>query len=144
MRAQYLVTSLTHKLDTTCSCLAAKAGFEILTTSSGSEPFLAEAALQLIHDSGSNPVHHLANYPDLHCLNLGRRGRGELQVVAALIMQARDTGEHSRRRKGESINDFMQALLPKEKYVELQSSLPASWRVGEDRPSVETFQDYAM
>jgi hypothetical protein len=126
-------------------CLAATAGFKELTTLSGSEPFLAEAALQLVHDSGANPVHHLANYPDLNCLKIGR---GELVVAALIIMQARDTAvaaqPPTQGRRWVSVSDFMRALLPNEKFIELQGSLPTSCRVGEDRPFVETFQNYAM
>jgi hypothetical protein len=116
-------------------CLAATTGFEILKTINGSEPLLAEAASQVMYDSGANPVRHLAKHPELHCLD--GRWRGEL-VVALLL------GTQPPTQRWVSISDFMQALLPKEKYLELQGSLPTSWRAGEDRTFVETFQDYAM
>jgi len=126
-------------------CLAATTGFERLITLAGSEPLLAEAASQIMRGSGVNPVRHLANHSDLHCVDRGRRG--EL-VAALIIMQARDAAvaaEFSRhRRRWVSVSDFMQALLPEEPYIKLQASLPTSWRAGEDRVFADTFQDYAM
>ena len=126
-------------------CLAATTGFERLITLAGSEPLLAEAASQLMHNSGANPVRHLANNSDLHCVDRGRRG--EL-VAALIIMQARDAAvaaqPPTQRRRWVSVGDFMQALLPKGRYVDLQGSRPTSWRAGEDKPCAETFRDYAM
>jgi uncharacterized protein YwbE len=125
-------------------CLAATTGFERLITLAGSEPFLAEVAAQLMHNSGATPVRYLANHSDLHCVDRGRRG--EL-VAAMIIMQARDAAVAARapqRQRWVSASDFMQALLPKSQYVDLQASLPTSWRAGEDRTFADTFQDYVM
>jgi uncharacterized protein YwbE len=126
-------------------CLASTTGFERLIMLAGSEPFLAEAASQIMRLSGVNPVHHLANHSDLHCVDRGRRG--EL-VAALIIMQARDAAVAAplprHRKRWVFVNDFMRALLPEEQYIKLQGSLPTSWRAGEDRSFADTFQDYAM
>ena len=126
-------------------CLAATTGFESLITLAGSEPLLAEAASQIMYNSGASPVHHLAEHSDLHCVDRGQCG--EL-VAALIIMQARDAAVMAQppnlRRRWIPITDFMQALLPKDKYIDLQGSLPTSWRAGEDRPFADTFKDYAM
>ena len=47
-------------------CISVTTGFERLVTLAGSEPLLAEAASQLLHDSKANPVHHLAHHSDLN------------------------------------------------------------------------------
>jgi hypothetical protein len=126
-------------------CLAATTGFESLITLAGSEPLLAEAASQIMYNSVASPVRHLADHSDLYCVDRGRRG----ELVAALvIMQARDAAVMAQlpnlRRRWISVTDFMQALLPNDKYIELQGSLPTSWRAGEDRTFADTFNDYAM
>jgi hypothetical protein len=73
-------------------CLAATTVCETFITFSGSEPLLAEAASELMHDSMVNLVCHLANHSDLHCVDHGQRG----ELVAALIlMQARDKASQS-------------------------------------------------
>jgi hypothetical protein len=54
-------------------CLAMTTGCETLITFSGSELLLAEATLQLMHHSIANPVRHLANHSDLHCVDHGQR-----------------------------------------------------------------------
>ena len=43
-------------------CLAATTGCE-------KEPLLAEAASEIMHDSMTNPVRHLANHSDLNCVD---------------------------------------------------------------------------
>ena len=50
-------------------CLAATTRLERLITLAGSEPLLAEAASQIMRDSEANPVHHLANHSNLHCVD---------------------------------------------------------------------------
>ena len=123
-------------------CIAVTTGFERLVTLAGSEPLLAEAASQLIHDSKVSPVHHLAYHSDLNCIDRGRRG----ELVAELIvMQARDAAAlTSENGRWVSVCDFIRALLPESSYDSLQSSLPIFWRVGEDRPFTETFENYAI
>ena len=68
-------------------CIAATTGLEKLVTGAGSEPLPAEAAYQLVKESGKNAVHYLAGHSDLSCINRGRRG--EL-VSTLLIMHAYD------------------------------------------------------
>jgi hypothetical protein len=121
-------------------CLAATTGFETLITLAGSEPLLAEAASQIMHESLTNPVRHLADHSDLNCVDRGRRG--EL-VAALIIMQARDAALRNKRR-WVSVCEFMEALLPPDAYEYLHSSLPTFWREGENRPFSETFENYAM
>jgi hypothetical protein len=126
-------------------CLAATMGCKTLITFVGSEPLLAEAASQLMHGSMANPVSCLANHPDLHCIDRGRRG----ELVAALIlMQARDMAARllppMHRARWVSVSTFMEALLPEQAYIALEGSRPTSWRAGEDKPFVETFQGYAI
>jgi hypothetical protein len=124
-------------------CLAATTGFESLITIAGSEPLLAEAAEELMRDSGANPVRYLANHSDLHCVDRGRRG--EL-VAALIIMQARDmvAAQAPTRQRWVSVGDFMQALLPTDQYQDLDTSRPTFWRQGEDRTFTQTFGGYAM
>jgi hypothetical protein len=126
-------------------CLAATTGFERLITLTGSEPLLAEAASELLHNSGTNPVRHLANHSDLHCVDRGRHG--EL-VAALIIMQARDAAVRAwspvHRQRWVSVSECMQALLPQSSYETLRSSMPTLWLPGENRPFDETFEDYAM
>jgi hypothetical protein len=126
-------------------CLAATTGFESSITLPGSEPLLAEAASQIMHDSVASPVRHLADHSDLRCVDRGRRG--EL-VAALIIMQARDAAVMERppvlRTRWITVAEFMQALLPKDECMDLRGSLPTSWRAGEDRPFADTFEDYAM
>ena len=108
-------------------CLAATTGCETLITFSGSEPLLAEAAAELVHDSMANPVRYLANHSDLHCVDRGRRG----ELVAALIlMQARDMATRLPMHKTRwvSVSSFMQTLLPEQNYIALEGSRPTSWR----------------
>ena len=124
-------------------CLAATTGCETLITFSGSEPLLAEAASELMYDSLANPVRHLANHSDLHCIDRGRRG----ELVAALIlMQTRDKATRlpMEGKRWVSVSRFMEALLPIAKYKDLERKKMTSWRNGEDKPFAETFEDYAM
>lgn len=120
-------------------CLAATTGFEHLVTIAGSEPLLAEAAFQLMKNSG-DPVRHLANHSDLHCIDRGRRG----ELVAALvIMQARDAAVEEGRRSM-SVSDFMAALLPKDHFEKLESSEPTFWCKNDDSTFRDIFRDYGM
>ena len=116
-------------------CLATTTGCETLVTFSGSEPLLAEAASQLMQGSMVNPVRHLANHSDLHCVDRGQRG----ELVAALIlMQARDkaviTQSPMERTRWASVSSFMKALLPETNYKALERKKMTSWRNGEDKP----------
>jgi hypothetical protein len=98
-------------------CLATTTGCETLITFSGSKPLLAKAASQLMHHSMVNPVCHLANHPDLHCVNCGQRG--ELMAVL-IIMQACDMAQSMERMRWVSVSTFMEALLTETKYKALE------------------------
>jgi hypothetical protein len=123
--------------------LQADAAFENVVTTVGSEPLLAEAASELFKRSLANPVHHLAYHPDLSSVDRGRPGE---MVAALIVMQARDASRAASaiERRWVSVNDFMQALLPRSAFETLQRSLPTFWREGEQKSFGETFRDYAM
>ncbi len=123
-------------------CLAATAGRETFITLAGSEPLLAEAAYELMKMAHSNPVRHLANHSDLHCVDRGRRG--EL-VAALLIMRACDAARAaSSGRRWVSVNSFMEALLPPSRYRVLKESFPNSYRASEKLKFTTTFKDYGI
>jgi hypothetical protein len=123
-------------------CIGATVGFERMITVPGSEPLLAEAAYELMKDTGTNAVHHLAMHSDLHCVDRGRRG--EL-VAALLIMQAYDAARVPDRR-WVSVVSFMKALLPPKKYDTLLKSAPTSSPTTEPNEATfeTTFKDFAM
>jgi hypothetical protein len=123
-------------------CLAATAGRDTLVTLAGSEPLLAEAAYLCMKETESNPVHHLAQHSDLHCVDRGRRG--EL-VAALLIMRACDAARAaSTNQRWVPVNDFMEELLPQTKYGVLKKSFPTSYRDGEKLKFAATFKDYGI
>jgi hypothetical protein len=70
-------------------CTTVTSGFEVLLTTIGSEPLLAEAAKEAMDETNESPVEHLSSYMDVNCIDHGQRG--ELLVAALLIMQARDS-----------------------------------------------------
>ncbi|KIL59036.1 hypothetical protein M378DRAFT_284568 [Amanita muscaria Koide BX008] len=123
-------------------CIGATTGFERLVTLAGSEPFLAEAAYELMRFIPDTPVRCLASHSDLNCVDRGRRG--EL-VAALIIMQARDAAVLSARARRVSVCEFIQALLPDLAYEELSKSTPRFWLEGEDRLSfIKTFEHHSM
>jgi hypothetical protein len=124
-------------------CVAATYEFETFITVAGSEPLLAEAAYELMKESKTNAVCHLADHPDLHCVERGRRG--EL-VATTLIMHAYDEARRpaSDNQRWVSVSAFMKALLPPTEYDTLLKCRPTFWRTREDKPFDETFQDYGM
>ena len=124
-------------------CIAPTAGLEKMITIPGSEPLLAEAAYELMKGTGTNAVSHLARHSDLNCVDRGRRG--EL-VAALLIMQAYDAAREAKRRRWVSVANFMEALLPPEKYNTLLRSAPSSWPVVHHDQATfgAIFKDYGM
>jgi hypothetical protein len=124
-------------------CVAATTGFEKLVTLAGSEPLLAEAAYELINNTQTNAVRHLAHHLDLNCIDRGRRG--EL-VAALIIMHARDAarGASSANSRWVTVADFMEALLPPSDYEKLRNSRPTFWREEDDKPFEELFEGYGM
>ena len=122
--------------------LAATSGFEKLVTTAGSEPYLAEAAQELMYRSGIDPVKHLASNSSLTCVDRGERG--EL-VAALIIMRARDAAALSEGQRDISVNDFLEALLPTDHYNTFKSSGPYTCRrVGENRPLSEAFEGWRI
>ena len=119
-------------------CSGATPGFDHLFTFAGSEPFLAEAAAELIcqHSSGT-AVKLLATHPHLNFIDCGQRG--EL-AASLLIMEAK--GLQYAQRKWVYVRDFMKALLPKDAYETLISTLPACYLPDGHNTSFEaTFND---
>jgi hypothetical protein len=121
-------------------CVAGNTGSEKFITSAGSEPLLAEVAYEVMKQNGTSAVRHLADHPDLHCIERGRRG--EL-VATMLIMHAYDEARNKRLR-WVSVSAFMKALLPPAEYDTLLKRRPTFWRTQEDKPFEETFKDYGM
>jgi hypothetical protein len=125
-------------------CIGSTTGFEKLVTISPSEPLLAEAAYELLKNSGKSAVHYLAEHADLNCIDRGRRG--EL-VAILLIMQAYDAARASSGTKFVSVANFMKALIPPSKYDDvLRQSAPTSWPKNHPDPKTfeAVFQDYGM
>ncbi|KAI9434407.1 hypothetical protein F5148DRAFT_998459 [Russula earlei] len=123
--------------------IAATVGLENLVTMAGSEPLLAEAAYDLMEETRMNAVCHLANHPNLNCIDRGRRG--EL-VAALLIMQAFDVARAINRKRWVTVVDFMKALLPESNYEALLRSLPTSWPENHKKQMTfeEIFKDYGL
>jgi hypothetical protein len=124
-------------------CIAATFEFEEFVTVAGSEPLLAEAAYELMEESKTNAVRHLADHPSLHCVERGRRG--EL-VATTLILHAFDEARRlaSNRQRWVSVSAFMEALLPPTEYDTLLKHRPTFCRTREDKSFEETFEDYGM
>jgi len=77
--------TLVNKLSTTCSYALLQ---QWDSKDSGSEPLLAEAAWQFMHDSLGTLVCHLAKHSNLHCINCEWCGK---LVTVLLVMQAHDS-----------------------------------------------------
>jgi hypothetical protein len=118
-------------------CISATPGFETLFTTSGSEPYLAEAARKVMSDLGA--VRHLAENSSLNCIDHGQRG--EL-VAMLLIMWARDAWVSARGSREVSVNDFMQALLPVSAYERLKVAIPQVSQTNEPKTFSEVFKGY--
>jgi hypothetical protein len=118
-------------------CVTATANFEKLITIAGSEPFLAEAARELMFRSNFGAARLLAENSSLSCIDRGRCG----EVVAALIiMHACDASS----ARAVFVSDFMKALLPASAYEKLKTAKLQSWRSGEDKPFYEAFEGYSV
>ena len=90
-------------------CTIATSGFDVLFSTVGSEPLLAEAAAWAMDNENTNPVRLLSNLMGKNCINHGERG--EL-AAALLVMQACDAA----RTRGENsrwvyVCDFLESLL---------------------------------
>jgi len=123
-------------------CTIATSGFEVLLSTVGSEPLLAEAAATAMADRETNPVRLLSTLLGKNCINHGERG--EL-VAALLIMQARDatlpTDDKSRRWV--YVCDFLENLLGGP--TRTDSAFPSTTLSREKhQPLAETFKDARM
>ena len=121
-------------------CIAATADLGKLSTITGSEPYLAEAARELM--SGVGTVKYLAKNASLDCVDRGQRG--EL-VATMLIMRARDAAADVSGGRVVSVNDFMKALLPIKAYEELESMKPHYSKTTLDQKKTfpQIFEDYS-
>ena len=121
-------------------CTIATSDFEVLFTTVGSEPLLAEAALVMVR-SKTNPIRELSNHMGENCVNHG--DRGEL-VAALLVMQARDAltrGKESRRWV--YFCDFLESLLGDS--ASTNSTFPSvMFSREEHRPLAKTFEGARM
>jgi hypothetical protein len=87
-------------------CTVAESGFELLFSTVGSEPLLAEAASYYMPET--NPVKLLKDYMDNNCISVGERG--EL-IAALLVMQARDELAISTSERSVGVIEFMENLV---------------------------------
>ena len=116
-------------------CTIATNDFELLLTTTGSEPLLAEAAFEVVNKSMNSPIYHLSIHMDDNCVNYGERG--EL-VVALLVLQARDAVAGVSKSRWVSVADFMKKLLGNS----INSALPLFAREGEEqKPLANTFEN---
>jgi len=118
-------------------CTVTTCGFELLLTTTGSEPLLAEAAFAAMTKSHYSPIHHLSLHMDNNCIDVGERG--EL-VAALLVMQARDALASASTSRWVSVGDFMTSLLGAS--ARIDSALP-SFALDQDerKPLAKIFED---
>jgi hypothetical protein len=110
-------------------CTITTSGFEVLLTTTGSEPLLAEAAFEVVKKSTNSPIYHLSIHMDSNCIIYGERG--EL-VAALLVMQARDAVAEASKSRWVSVADFMKKLLGDS----IDSALPFFARDGEEQKAL--------
>jgi len=121
-------------------CTIATSDFEVLFSTVGSEPLLAEAAATAMADRETNPVRLLSNLMGNNCISHGERG--EL-VAALLVMQARDALTRGKSRRWVYVCDFMKSLLGDSARTNLASP-SVMFSKEEDRPLAEKFKDARM
>jgi hypothetical protein len=126
-------------------CTTVTSGFELLVTTIGPEPLLAEAAKNTMdrtgRRTGRSPVEQLLAFMDINCIDCGQRG--EL-VAALLVMQARDAVARSKFTRSIHVLDFLETLLgiPCDT---LHNALPSSLRAeGDHSVLAEAFKDARM
>ncbi|KAI0257999.1 hypothetical protein BC834DRAFT_1046315 [Gloeopeniophorella convolvens] len=116
-------------------CISATSGFEALSTTSSSEPFLAEAAQEILSDIGQSPVKHLAGRLDQPFIDRGNRG----ELTALLIlMAARDKVAGITGTRDIPLCDFLEALMPDFAYAQLKEALPFQHRTEAEKQSFGT------
>ncbi|KAI0258043.1 hypothetical protein BC834DRAFT_975730 [Gloeopeniophorella convolvens] len=120
-------------------CISATSGFEALSTTSSSEPFLAEAAQEILSDIGQSPVKHLAGRLDQPFIDRGNRG----ELTALLIlMAARDKAAGITGTRDIPLCDFLEALMPDFAYAQLKEALPFQNRTEAEKQSFgDAFKD---
>ena len=92
-----------------CTIATSSLDSEVLFSTVGSEPLLAEAATKAMATVNTNPIQQLSNLIGKNFINHGERG--EL-VAAMLVMQARDIlTTYEKSRRWVSVRDFMKCLL---------------------------------
>jgi len=88
-------------------CTVVTNKFELLLTTVGSEPLLAEVATQAMTDIEISPVKLLSTYMDTNCVSVGERS--EL-VAALLVMRARDVLATSSGQRWARVIDLQPAF----------------------------------
>jgi len=121
-------------------CTIATSGFEVVFSTVGSDPLLAEAAATAMAEGNTNPVRQLSNLMGKICINHGERG--EL-VAALLVMQARDALTRGKSRRWVYVCDFMRTLLGDSVHTDLASP-SVTFSKEEHRPLAEKFKDARM
>jgi hypothetical protein len=112
-------------------CIVANSNFEVLSSTVGSEPLLAETAFHAMTDSGTSPIRELSRHMDENCINHGEHG--EL-IAAMLVMQARDALTKGSSRRWVYVCEFMETLLGDSALC--ASALPAMAYSGEGQQSL--------
>ncbi|KAI0259430.1 hypothetical protein BC834DRAFT_974310 [Gloeopeniophorella convolvens] len=120
-------------------CISATSGFEALSTTSSSEPILAEAAQEILYEIGQSPVQHLAGRLDHPFIDRGNRG----ELTALLIlMAARDKVASIAKTRDIFLCDFLEALMPGFAYAQLKEALPHHHRTEAEKQSFgDAFKD---
>ncbi|KAI0261148.1 hypothetical protein BC834DRAFT_490945 [Gloeopeniophorella convolvens] len=119
-------------------CISATSGFEALSTTSSSEPILAEAALEILSETHESPVRHLAGRLDVPFIDRGNRG----ELAALLIlMAARDKAARMKGTRDISLCEFLEALMPASAYAQLKDALPVlCCTKAENKPLLKAFK----
>ena len=123
-------------------CTIATSGFEVLFSTVGSEPLLAEAATRAIAKTKANPVRLLSNLMGKNCINHGERGEF---VAALLVMQARDAAltRCKENNRWVYVCDFLESLLGGP--TRADTAFPSvTFPKKEHRPLAEKFKDARM
>jgi len=125
-------------------CTIATSGFEVLFSTVGSEPLLAEAASHYMMTSGTSPIRELSDNMDQNCINHGERGELVELVAALLIMQARDAVTKGSNRRWIYVREFMESLLGASA-AQTTTVLPYKVHSNEDKKTLaDGFKDARM
>lgn len=120
-------------------CLVASPGLDSLLTVSGSEPFLAKAAEEILALSKKSATELLSHHKELNCIDHGQCG--EL-VALLLLMQAHNMATKKDKASSDRgwvyVGDFMKALLSQCEDQALFTALPAHYCLDKKDKSFET------